>query len=273
MSAAASHAAAGDIYTAAYEAVSTGDLAAVNSLLDAHPELLNGCTGAFFMAPLHAACYAGHPHIVLALLSRPGIDVNLKEGPGATPLHRACGQSVVEVLRPLLDDPRVDVNARDEDGWTAMFWAAHFGTPATVKWLIGSRRDIDTTSRGRLGSGFWRTPRETAAKRERYEIEELLGDYEADPNLTRHLVCLELGLAAQTAAETCAAVVFLCDGLLRVKAGANQEAARFFRLAQRLPLELQMMLCNRAYGVAKDGIPRADSEPAFRHLARVCEGN
>jgi len=64
-----------------------------------------------------------------------------------------------------------------------------------------------------------------------------------------------------------ALVVFVSDGLLEIK-DTTTTAARFFSIARRLPLELQMMLCHRVVGSAKEIIPGKDSEVAFKELAR-----
>jgi len=53
------------------------------------------------------------------------------------------------------------------------------------------------------------------------------------------------------AAEVFAVIVFLCDGLLQIKTSTNPPAGgatRFFVIATRLPLEVQMILCRRAVG-------------------------
>ena len=44
-------------------------------------------------------------------------------------------------------------------------------------------------------------------------------------------------------------------------------AARFFSIAKRLPLELQMMLCFRQVGSPKEIVPGKESEVAFKELA------
>jgi len=44
-------------------------------------------------------------------------------------------------------------------------------------------------------------------------------------------------------------------------------AARFFLIARQLPLELQMVLCFRLVGSAKEIIPGKESEAAFKSLA------
>ena len=73
------------------------------------------------------------------------------------------------------------------------------------------------------------------------------------------------------AAEMFALVVFVSDGLLQVThqdQSTPSLAARFLAMAVRLPLELQMVLCHRVVGSAKESILGRDSEPAFRNLAR-----
>ena len=62
------------------------------------------------------------------------------------------------------------------------------------------------------------------------------------------------------AAEVFALVVFLCDGLLKIKEENMSGAARFFRMAKELPLELQMVLCHRVVGSMRMNIPGKQSE-------------
>ena len=74
---------------------------------------------------------------------------------------------------------------------------------------------------------------------------------------------------------TFALVIFHSDGLVALKDNVDDErdvkATRFFSLAARLSLELQMVLCNRTFGSGKDLILTRDSEPAFKELAQVLQ--
>jgi hypothetical protein len=69
-----------------------------------------------------------------------------------------------------------------------------------------------------------------------------------------------------------ALVVFHCDEYLMIKKSdaddnVDEKARkRFFLIAKQLPIELQMVLCNRSCGVAKDIILRRHSEPAFKKI-------
>ena len=74
----------------------------------------------------------------------------------------------------------------------------------------------------------------------------------------------------ELAAEVFALTVFLCDDLLQLKPASTPAAAtRFFAIAKRLPMELQMILCHCVVGSMKQNILHKDSEAAFHSLAKV----
>jgi len=80
---------------------------------------------------------------------------------------------------------------------------------------------------------------------------------------------VEVGWYDELAAEVFALVVFVSDGLLQIKDTTTPSpAARYFSIARRLPLELQIVLCFRQVGSTKEIIPGKDSEVAFKELAR-----
>ena len=96
----------------------------------------------------------------------------------------------------------------------------------------------------------------------------LLERFKSDATQTRHAIRVELGFLDELAAGVFALVVFVSDGLLQVKDTTPSPAARFLNIARQLPLELQMVLCFRQVGSAKEIIPGKDSEVAFKELAR-----
>jgi len=71
-------------------------------------------------------------------------------------------------------------------------------------------------------------------------------------------------------------VVFLCDGYFDLVQQENKEGAdhdiayqtttRFFKFTKRLPMELQMVLCNRVFGLSRDVISLADTEEGLKAL-------
>ena len=95
--------------------------------------------------------------------------------------------------------------------------------------------------------------------------------------------CVKLGLLDELAAEVFALTVFLCDNLLQLQpaldaavastpaavSSAAAAAIRFFTLVKRLPMELQMILCHRVVGSAKEAFLSRDSDAAFNSLASV----
>jgi len=111
---------------------------------------------------------------------------------------------------------------------------------------------------------------EIARKKENTEVVSLLERFMANPILTRHEVRVKLGVLDELAAEVFALTVFLCDDLLQLKPASNPAAAaRFFAIAKRLPMELQMILCHLVVRSKKQNIRLNDSEVPFKSLARI----
>ena len=121
---------------------------------------------------------------------------------------------------------------------------------------------------GNLGMSTRRMPLGVAKKDGETEAATLLEGFKSDATKTRHAVRVELGLLDNLAAEMFALVVFVSDGILQIKDTTTATpAARFFSLARRLPLELQMVLCHLVMGSAKEIISGKESEVAFKSLA------
>ena len=100
-----------------------------------------------------------------------------------------------------------------------------------------------------------------------FELERFL----RDPVLTHHVIRVRLEVLDGVAAKIFALTVFLCDDLLQLKPASHPAAAatRFFTIASKLPMELQMILCHRAVRPKRQSILHKESEPAFKFLARV----
>ena len=164
----------------------------------------------------------------------------------------------------MLKDSRVKVNEPDHNEYTPLWNAAYLGHLDVIKRWIASGREMDL---GKLGD-VDKTDAIGRAKEEgNTEVVTLLERFKSDAQ-TRHAVRLEFGLVDELAAEMFALVVFVSDGLLQINGTTPSPAARFFNIARRLPLELQMVLCFRQVGSAKEIIPGKDSEVAFKSLAR-----
>ena len=48
----------------------------------------------------------------------------------------------------------------------------------------------------------------------------------------------------------------------------EENAIRFFKIAKRLPMDLQMLLCNRTYNSTKDYLPRTVTEGSFKVIGK-----
>jgi len=210
------------------------------------------------------------------LLAHPAVDVNYLDVYGATPFQTASMFGQALCARLLLNDARVDLNNVEENEGTALWTAAFEGHVGVIQEWIASGRAMNL---GPLGN-----PKgiiETAREKNRHEVVLLLERFVADPVQTRHEVRVELGMLDEQAAAVFASIVFLCEGLLQLKpalhdtitasaaAATTAAATRFFTIAKRLPMELQMILSRRAVGSMKQNILHQDSETAFKSLARV----
>jgi len=160
------------------------------------------------------------------------------------------------------------VNEPNNDGRTPLWYAAGNGYINVIKWWIASGREMDL---GKPGNVVKTDAIGVAKMYHRTEVVALLERFKSDIAKTRHAVRVELGLLDDLAAEMFAMVVFVSDGLLKIKDTTTTPAARFFSIVARLPLELQMLLCFRQVGSAKEIILGKESEVAFKSLAKNLE--
>jgi len=218
-------------------------------------------------ALLHFACSGDSRSAVIPLLlAHPGIDVNVKTKCGDSPFILACLYGFTSCVRELLKDSRVKVNETLNGGRTPLWYAAYNDHLDVIKWWIVSGREMDLGTPGDV----YMTDAIGAAKEEGYsEVVTLLERFKENPVKTRHVMRVELGLLDDLAAEMFALVVFVSDGLLHINdSTTTTPAARYFSIAAQLPLELQMVLCYRVMGSAKEIIAGKESDVAFKSLAR-----
>ena len=103
----------------------------------------------------------------------------------------------------------------------------------------------------------------------------LLTAFEENPQAVIRELRMLPGIRDRAAGEVFSLVVFLSDSYLRLSPprggmkGQEDGARRFFLMAQALPIELQMVLCNRLFHSLKDIVLCKFSEPAFRRLGKV----
>jgi len=249
------------------DAVERGDASKVAELLRQDPGFkVNLRLGGGGWTILHYACNESiSSPVIPLLLALPGIDVNLKSRHGFTPFYYACYNGCTPCVREMLKDSRVKVNEPDNDGHPPLWQAAANGHLDVIKWWIASGKEMDLGTPGEfmtdaIGAG---------TRRHKTEAVTLLESFQSDATKTRHAMRVELGWYDDQVAKMFALVVFISDGLLQINDTTSPSpAARFFTIARQLPLELQMVLCYRLVGTAKEIIPGKDSEEAFKWLAR-----
>ena len=255
-------------------AATEGRTLEVSTLLKNHPDLdVNSATGNDQATALHWASDYGHVEVVKLLLAHPNISVNVKNTFGITPFSYAVTHGHVLVVRELLKDPRVDVKLAEERGCTPLWFAAYYGFLEVVEWLIASGRDLGHLGKRGEWSGNEYTALEIARRRVKTGVALVLERFMTNPAQTRHEVRVKLGVLNALAAEIFALVVFLCDELLQFKpaalAASTTARRRFFTIAKKLPMDLQMILCHRTVGSMKQNISSNNSEAAFKSLARI----
>jgi len=206
----------------------------------------------------------------------------------------------VAVIHLLLQDPRVDVTLPDINGCTPLWWASYRGWYDVIEALVASGKDLgDLNKKGIFWEDFNEySSVEIAREKGKTEAVELLERFMANPRQTRHEVRVKLGVLDELAAEIFALTVFLCDDFLQIKlsnqataaantttppptttitsidlittgGGGGGGAVRYFSIARRLPMELQMILSHRVFDSMKQNIRLVDSEGAFKSLARI----
>jgi len=238
--------------------------------------------------PFLIACQNGHKEVVSMLLTDPRIDHNMPNSNGATPFLIACENGHKEVVSLLLADPRIDPNMPINDQATPLWFASNNGHLAVVQHLLASGKEIDTKMRsafnnktaaeqGRaMGTADMDDMDEDETK-EDYErrktngplCADLIDEYERDPVAVRHRLRRQPGLREYFIGHLFALVVFHSDSFVVINESlAHPDTMRFFRICARLPLEIQMIICNRVFGCPKDIIPLRDSEPGFKLLDR-----
>lgn len=251
--------------------------------------------------PLYIACQNGHVNVVSLLLRQPAIRPNTRVAEGATAFFIACQKGHLDVISVFLADPRISPTIPMADGTTPLSIAIGFGHTQVVELLLATCIPLDLSSCPAISLSealkldlltSWLTllrstkktlisSRDVALARGIPAIVRLLDSYAEDPRGTRARLLATSPTVRrhlQPAKEVFCLVVFLADGLLQLRPetarwqnGEEVGVRRFFRLALRLPLEMQTTLCCRVFGLAREVLPAQELEPVFRLIVRKFE--
>jgi len=251
----------------------------MSSLLRNNPEINVNWRDHIEWTLLHIASFHSHVEVVKLLLAHPNIDVNAMCSSGQTPFSYGCFRGNESVVRVMLKDSRVDITLADNNECTPLWYASNFGHHGVIERLIASGRDLEDVKnkKGMNLFGEEYTALEIAIFKEHDSVVLLLEKFIADPVSTRQEIHTKYGIGDSIAVSLFSLVVFLCDDFLRLTERSlntttlprEHFASRFFVIAKKLPMELQMILCHRASNSYKDNVLTQDSEHAFKNLARA----
>jgi len=234
--------------------------------------------------PFFMACQQGHEKAVKMLLADSRIDPTLRDFDNKVPFTIACQEGRQKVVSLLLTDPRIDVNAVDRHNSTPLWYAAQNGHLGVVQLLLASDKDINTKTKSTWNSTVAAQYARWAATQPKWEgytdddperrrrdcpiIAALIDEYEKAPKPVRDRLRQLPGVRGHFIGQAFALVVFYSDNFVRLRAGKHGDISRFLRLCKLLPMDLQMVLCNRLFGSGRNVVTSIDSEPGFRWLAR-----
>jgi len=229
---------------------------------------------------LHEAVYHEQPEIVKILLAHPKINVNAQAHEGITPLCIACRRGNATVVDLLISDPRTDATITYYSDVFPL-WMPNRFSKTHVQLLIASGKSLGDLRnmagiRDLYSNTLWVAMNSNTSQAP--EVVQLINDFYKDQAKTRHAVRMEMGRSSALSAHLFALIVLVCDGLLEVIMVANPklmtescsvqgQARRFFRILCELPMELQMVVCLRAFQSPRNVVLTKDSEPAFRSHA------
>jgi len=168
-----------------------------------------------------------------------------------------------------------------------LWHASQNGHLVVVQHLLASGREIDTRRRSTFNhrtaaeQGRVMGERTTKPADETEEVfqgkkkscapcADLIDEYEHDPVAVRRRLRRQPGLREYFIGHLFALVVFYSDSFVVMNEKlAHPDTRRFFRITSRLPLEIQMIICNRIFGSPRDIVLSRDSEPGFKLLTRT----
>ena len=291
--------------TSFFNCCAGGKVDAVKAFLENPRRIdINNAAGPKNRTPLMVACCGGHKEIVDLLLSIPECDINMSTPEGFTALSYACEYGMMTyapIVKKLLGDPRIvhPSLTLGSFGVCPLLGAIRTGSEETASLLVQDKNFLSSRMAMYfpatiycLGKIRLETPNyvkiakwilATCPSLDNYEarsfvvpefmfstatMNSLINSFYKNSAKVKTELRLELGIAGRMAAEVFASVVYHCDGYYRLlpsEPESNEE--RFYKIAARLPMELQMILCNRLYELRKDSVPKKLSEPAFIKVA------
>jgi len=223
---------------------------------------------------LHCASMEDNCEFIDLVLSHPMTDPNIINSSGGSPI--SCSQSL-EALKCFLKHPLTDVNI-DCDVPNILHRISERFDILSLKWIIAYGKIFNPKKRvifneyysdkihgdnycGSMIDWVGYCPSNDRVSKAQKDFYNLLIRYSANPTAIRLRIQLEI-CPELPSTDLFALVVFHSDDFLKRK----EENERFFKIAKKLPMELQMILCCGVYGSRKTNIPSKDFEVSAKKL-------
>lgn len=215
----------------------------------------SGCHNETALARISRAPSHQEIRITELLLAHPNIDVNKADKDGHTPFYDACGQGDVRALALLLADKRVDTKKTNKSGIPPFWVACADGKIEKVEYLL-THIDPDLNARVAFYHGnISCTPLEIAREHGSKEIVKLLEEFATDKNVVMRRLKKKQGIwSIHDSAQIFTLEILCSNGYFRIKSDIEEgdkalNTQRTFKILMALPIEIQMIICNRVYDV------------------------
>ena len=204
------------------------------------------------------------------LVKCPLLNVNKLDGQGRTPLQLACDTKNPHLVKALLRSPTIDIDLKRLHSIHTFVTDAIKGCKPEMLELFMAKRTSTLDF-----SKFIPVPTYATAVDIDGKIHRLISEYLEDPEAMILKLRWKQQYPELMAATLFWAVVFLCDGYMDFRQIPSTgppinyrkgKLRKFLRIVQRLPMELQMIMCNRALGLSRDLIPSNEREFVFKSL-------
>lgn len=209
--------------------------------------------------PLHRACYNGLSDIIKVLLSHPKIDVNPVNILWNTPL--AC--SIIQwglqedPVTILLSDKRVNVN----EG--AFMKACYTESRDLIEKFMIHRDDLVVTK-----ECIKELEEHVPESKELKDVIKLVWSYHKDKYMIKRILFEENVMFEDYGPQHLLILGTLLEEGYYMHSEDSLVPKRFWEILKKLPAELRMVLCNRAFGQTKDFIPSLNLKTELRYLIK-----
>lgn len=190
---------------------------------------------------------------------------------GTSPLWMTAQEGHVDFIRMMLQFPEVEVNLADHDNCTPLWVSARKGKLSVVKMLMALREDLDEGVTANAGTNSWNltNSREQALIFGHFDVCNLIDRWAKERHVLRKQLLSELGISEEHACYLFLFVILLNDDYLRFRHTTSTDpkilkTLKFFSIVERFSMDIQMVVCNRVYGLSTDIITTAKFENVLK---------